>query len=332
MKFGETPVDQAVGAVLAHSLKLPGRVLRKGRILSADDVAALAAAGHRAVVAARLEPGDVAEDEAAAEIARPLAGALVSVAKPFTGRVNFFSETSGLVVFERDRVDRFNLVDESITLATIEPYAVVQPKQMVATVKIIPFAVRRQSLEACLDAASSVGPLLSVVPFQPKRVSLIQTRLPGLKDSILEKTVETTRERLGALGSTLIGEQRTEHAAEPLAARIKAAVAGGAELVLVAGASAIIDRRDVIPAAIALAGGVIEHFGMPVDPGNLMLMGRLDAIPVLGLPGCARSPKVNGFDWVLQRLLAGLPVGADEIRRMGVGGLLADIPSRPMSR
>ena len=332
MKFGETPVDQAVGAVLAHSLKLPGRALRKGRVLSAEDVAALAAAGHRAVIAARLEPGDVGEDAAAAEIARPLAGALVSIAKPFTGRVNFFSEASGLVVFERERVDRFNLVDESITLATIEPYAVVQPKQMVATVKIIPFAVRRQSLEACLAASSGAGPLLRVAPFQPKRVSLIQTRLAGLKDSVLDKTVETTRERLDALGSTLIDEERTDHAAEPLAARVQAAVAGGAELVLVAGASAIIDQRDVIPAAIALAGGVIEHFGMPVDPGNLMLMGRLGTVPVLGLPGCARSPKVNGFDWVLQRLLAGLPVGANEIRRLGVGGLLADIPSRPMSR
>jgi molybdenum cofactor cytidylyltransferase len=71
---------------------------------------------------------------------------------------------------------------------------------------------------------------------------------------------------------------------------------------------------------------------MPVDPGNLLLMGRLDGVPVLGLPGCARSPKINGFDWVLQRLLAGLPVGPKEIMRMGVGGLLADIPSRPLPR
>ena len=44
---------------------------------------------------------------------------------------------------------------------------------------------------------------------------------------------------------------------------------GGAELVIVFGASAIADRRDVIPAAIERVGGSIEHFGMPVDPGNL---------------------------------------------------------------
>src|SRR5260370_5866734 len=71
---------------------------------------------------------------------------------------------------------------------------------------------------------------------------------------------------------------------------------------------------------------------MPVDPGNLLLLGRVGGRVVLGLPGCARSPKVNGFDWVLERLVAGLPVGSAEIMRMGTGGLLAEIPSRPLPR
>jgi molybdenum cofactor cytidylyltransferase len=117
-----------------------------------------------------------------------------------------------------------------------------------------------------------------------------------------------------------------------LAALIAEMLTAGAELVLVAGASAIVDRRDVIPAAITRQGGTIEHFGMPVDPGNLLLMGRVGAVPVLGLPGCARSAKVNGFDWVLRLMLAGLPAGPEAIRRMGVGGLLTEIPSRPLPR
>jgi molybdenum cofactor cytidylyltransferase len=332
MKFGEIPVAEAVGAVLAHSLKAGDRSLRKGRVLSAEDVAALRAAGRSTVIAARLEPGDVDENTAAGEIAGPLAGPHVSVARPFTGRVNLFAEVAGVLVFDRARVDRLNLVDETLTLATIEPYSVVAPKQMVATVKVIPFAVRERSVAAWLSEAASSGPLIAVTPFSPRRVALIQTRLPGTKESMLDKTVETTRERLAGLGSTLVAERRSEHRPAELAPHIAAAIAEGAELVLVAGASAIVDRRDVIPAAIEAAGGVIEHFGMPVDPGNLMLMGRCGTTPVLGLPGCARSPKVNGFDWVLQRLLAGLPAGPAEIMRMGVGGLLADIPTRPLPR
>jgi molybdenum cofactor cytidylyltransferase len=332
MKFGEIPVAEALGAVLAHSLKAGDRSLRKGRVLSAEDVAALRAAGRSTVIAAQLEPGDVDENTAAGEIARPLAGPHVSVAKPFTGRVNLFAEVPGVVVFDRARVDRLNLVDEMLTLATIEPHSVVAPKQMVATVKVIPFAVRERSVAAWLAEVTSSGPLIAVAPFSPRRVALIQTRLPGTKESMLDKTVETTRERLAGLGSSLIAERRSEHRAAELAPHIAAAIAAGAELVLVAGASAIVDRRDVIPAAIEAAGGVIEHFGMPVDPGNLMLMGRCGTTPVLGLPGCARSPKVNGFDWVLQRLLADLPAGPAEIMRMGVGGLLADIPTRPLPR
>jgi molybdenum cofactor cytidylyltransferase len=332
MKFGEVPVAEAVGATLAHSLKVGDRVLRKGRVLTADDVAALAAAGRPSVIAARLEPGDVDENSAAAAVAFPLAGPHVSIARPFTGRVNLFAEVSGVYSVDAARVDRLNAVDETITLATLAPYTVVAPKQMVATIKVIPFAVRRQSVDDCVREASSGGRLLSIAPFQPKRVALIQTRLPGLKESVLDKTVEATRERLAALGSTLELERRCEHRQEDLAPHIAAALDAGAELVLVAGASAIVDRRDVIPAAIEQAGGTIGHFGMPVDPGNLMLMGDVGGVTVLGLPGCARSPKVNGFDWVLQRLLAGLPAGPREIMRMGVGGLLADIPLRPLPR
>jgi len=330
MKFGETPLAEAEGAILAHSVKLGTRALKKGKPLTAADVAALAAAGRKSVIAARLEPGDVAENEAANRAAAAMAAPGVNVAPAFTGRANFYATTSGLCLVDRDAVDRFNLVDESVTVATLEPGTVVEPKQMVATVKIIPFAVDHKALAASI--ATVRGPLFQVAPFKPHRVALIQTKLTGLKETMLDKTVETTRDRLAALGSTLDWERRTEHDPAALAPVIAETIALGAQLVLVAGASAILDRRDVIPAAVAALGGVIDHFGMPVDPGNLLLMARLGGVQVLGLPGCARSPKINGFDWVLRRVLAGLPVGAEAIRRMGVGGLLTEIPSRPSPR
>ncbi len=330
MKFGETPLAESVGAILAHSVKIGARALKKGRVLAEADIAALKAAGRSTVIAARLEPGDVGEDEAANRVAASLLCPGVTVAPAFTGRANFYAAADGLCLVDRDAVDRFNLVDEAITLATLEPGTVVAAKQMVATVKIIPFAVRAEALDLAIAAAKTE--LFRIAPFQSRRVALIQTTLPGLKDSILGKTVETTRDRLVALGSTLDWERRAPHTESGLAPVITEMLHAGAELVLVAGASAILDRRDVIPAAVVSLGGEIEHFGMPVDPGNLLLMARVGAVPVLGLPGCARSPKVNGFDWVLRRLLAGLPVGPEVIRRMGVGGLLTEIPSRPLPR
>ncbi len=331
MRFGEVPVGEAAGGILAHSLRLGAAAFKKGRVLSAADLAVIAAAGIERVTVARLDDDDIGEDEAARRVAAAAAGAGITVAAPFTGRANLFAERAGLVVFDRERLDRLNLVDEAVTLGTLPQYAVVQPRQMVATVKIIPFAAPRRAVEACAAIAGGAEPLLRVAAFRPQRVGLIQTRLPGLKESILDKTREVTAARLAALGSALAGDARCGHDTAELAAQI-AAMIGGVDMIFVHGASAILDRRDVIPAAIEAAGGTVEHFGMPVDPGNLLLLGRVGDKPVLGLPGCARSPKVNGFDWVLERLAAGLPVTRADIMRMGAGGLLAEIPSRGQPR
>ena len=331
MIFGRIPIADALGAVLAHAVGTGERRLKKGRVLDADDLAALAAAGIAEVVAAVLEADDVAEDLAATRAAAALFGPGLTAGAAFTGRVNLFADAPGLLTLARDEIDRLNRIDEALTVATLAPLAPVEPGQMVATVKIIPFAAPERAV-AAWEAIAGSHPPLGLARFRPRPVALIQTLLPGLKPSVLDKTVEVTRRRLAALGSPLVAEARVAHTAQAVAEGLAVALSEGAELVLIAGASAIIDRRDVIPAGLVAAGGRIEHFGMPVDPGNLLLLGSLGAIPVLGLPGCARSPKLNGIDWVLQRLLADLPVGRDEITGLGAGGLLAEIPSRPLPR
>ncbi|HEX3882941.1 MAG TPA: molybdopterin-binding/glycosyltransferase family 2 protein [Stellaceae bacterium] len=331
MQFGEVAVAEAEGGILAHSLRLGAAAFKKGRVLSATDVAALGEGGIARVVIARLGDDDVEENAAAFTLAKAASGANLRAADPFTGRANLHAEARGLLVFDRARLDRLNLVDEAVTLGTLPEYTVVEPRQMVATVKIIPFAAPRDAVEACTDIATEGGPLLRVAAFRAKSVALIQTRLPGLKESILDKTRQVTEARLSALGCRLVREERCGHVTGELSRHIEAAVRDS-DMVLVHGASAILDRRDVIPAAIVAAGGEIEHFGMPVDPGNLLLLGRAGGKPVLGLPGCARSPKVNGFDWVLERLVADVPVGREDIMRLGAGGLLAEIPTRPQPR
>lgn len=332
MIFGDTPLEQAEGAVLAHSLRLETRSLKKGRVLDGDDVVLLRDAGYASVIAARLEDGDVAEDAAADRLAAAIAGDGTTVSAAFTGRANLYAETAGVVVYDPVRLDAFNLVDEAITLALVPPFQAVEEGQMVGTLKIISFAVPGDRVLLTEEIGRRDQPMVRIQPYGATRVGLVQSRLPGTKDSVLDSTLEVTRSRLHPMGSEICHEVRCDHATDTLARAIDETMNKGARLVLVSGASAVVDRRDVVPAAIEKAGGVVEHFGMPVDPGNLMLIGRIGDVPVVGLPGCARSPKLNGFDWVLQRLVAGVPVGRPEISRMGAGGLLKDIPTRPMPR
>ncbi|MFQ5970925.1 MAG: NTP transferase domain-containing protein [Alphaproteobacteria bacterium] len=332
MKFGPVPTRDAAGAILAHSQRAGGKTLKKGRVLSAEDVDLLTAAAVEEVTVARLEPGDVEEDTAAARVAAAACGAGLSAGAAFTGRTNLFAETAGVVLVDEDRIDRLNLVDEAITIATLRNYELARARQLVATIKVIPFAASAEVVDRCAEIAGHGGPLLRLAPLRGRRVGLVQTRLPGTKETTLDKTTTVTGDRLAALGCELGAELRCPHEAEALAAAIRTLRAQGCELLLINGASAIVDRRDVIPAAIESCGGMVEHYGMPVDPGNLILTASLEGVPVLGLPGCARSPKLNGVDWVLHRLLADLPLGPREIMRMGAGGLLTETGIRPLPR
>jgi molybdenum cofactor cytidylyltransferase len=333
VKFGDTPIDEATGAILAHSWRANGVNFSKGRRLSAEDVEKLKTAGATTIVAARLESGDIHEDQAAESVAKVLAGEGIEVTAPFTGRCNHFAREAGVAVIDQTRVDALNELDESVTVATLPPYARVTPRQMVATVKIIPYAAPRAAVDRAIEVAkASNRPMVSVAPFKPMRAGLVQTKLPGTRDKALDKAVVTTGNRLTSLGSKLVGERRVDHDAAAIAAALEELKKEDCDIYLVGGASAIVDRHDVVPAGIEQAGGTVIHFGMPVDPGNLLLTGELDGKPVLGLPGCAKSPKYNGFDMVLERLAAGLPVGRAEIVKMGAGGLLAEIATRPQPR
>jgi molybdenum cofactor cytidylyltransferase len=330
MKFGPASPADAIGGVTVHTLRQGSLVLKKGTTIGAAEVEALRHAGVAEIVVVRLEDGDVSEDVAAASIAEAVAGDGVHVERAFTGRANLFAARAGVLVVDREKVDRINNVDEAITFATLAAFKPVVEGEMIATVKLIPFGVEARLRDAAVAAAS--GGAMRIAPYTIKRVGVVSTLLPGLAAKVLEKTLRVTADRLAPAGAAVIAERRVPHDETALAAAIEELLGLGAELVIVFGASAIADRRDVIPAAIEHVGGTIEHFGMPVDPGNLLLIGKAGGVPVLGAPGCARSPVENGFDWVLMRLLAGLKVTRADLTGMGVGGLLMEIVTRPQPR
>ena len=333
MKFGPVPVKEAVGAIAAHSVRAGEASVKKGRMVTAEDAERLARAGVAEIVAVRLGTDDVGEDEAALRLAERIAGAHARVDRPFTGRANLFAEKAGVLVVDRGAIDGINAIDEAITVATLAAHKAVVAGEMIGTVKIIPYAVPGAILKRALAVLDGAGEgAVRVAPYVRRRIAVASTVLPGLKPSVIKKTLDVLGERIAPAEAAVMQEVRVPHESGRLAEELRRLASSEAELVIVFGASAIADRRDVIPAALEAAGGKVEHFGMPVDPGNLLLIGSLAGKPVIGAPGCARSPKENGFDWVLHRLLANVPVTRADIVGMGVGGLLMEIVSRPQPR
>jgi molybdenum cofactor cytidylyltransferase len=328
VKLGPIAIADAVGAILVHTTRTPVRSLGKGRVLDDDDVAALTAAGLREVLCARLEPDELGEDLAAARLAAALAGPGVRIDVARTGRANLRAAAAGLLTIDPETITRANAIDESITIATLPTAHPVRSGEIVATIKIIPFGVRAAAIEAACAAAAVP---IAVAPWRPRRAGLVLTAFPSTAPAILDRAAAAQRARLGRLDGVIARELRVAHEVDAVAEALAALAADGCDPILALGASAIMDRRDVIPAALERAGGVITRFGMPVDPGNLLLLGALGAATFIGLPGCARSLQRSGFDWALERSCAGLPITPALIGALGVGGLLEEAP-RPSPR
>ena len=325
MRFGPVPLDQARGAVLAHSLDTPAGRLRKGTVLGQPEIAALAAAGLAEVTVARLDPGDVPEDDAALTLAQALvAGPGLRLAPVGTGRVNIHATGPGLLRLDPAAIHAANAADPMITVATVPEWQRLAEGTMAATVKIIAWAVPGAALARACAAGQGA---LAFCPPVLHRAALVET---VIGTDPLPKGRKVTEQRLSRLGLTLAHHQAVPHCTADLAAAL--AALPPVDLVLVLTGSATSDPADVAPSAVRAAGGRVDHLGMPVDPGNLLFIGILNGKPLIGLPGCARSPALNGADWVLERLACGIPVSPADIQRMGVGGLLMEIPTRPQPR
>ena len=318
MRFGPVPLDEAEGARLAHSLRVAGSTIRKGRTLGPEDVQALRRAGIDRVAVVRPEKGDLHENRAAATVAAGLAGSGVACTPPVNGKVKVYALAPGLAAVDERRVREFNAAGESVALATLTPFSRVERGQVLATLKVLPLVLSRREADAL---APCLLPSLSVAIFRHFSVGLLQTRVEGTKDSLLAKTVTATKTRVESLGGSLVAVRCCGHDESAVAEAISGLRRFGLDLLLVIGASATTDRRDCVPRGIEVAGGEVERLGMPVDPGHLTVLARCGETAVLVAPGSARSARRSSFDLLLERFAAGEPIDYAGVAGLGVGGL-----------
>jgi molybdenum cofactor cytidylyltransferase len=332
MKFGAIPIDEAEGTILAHKIfNANGRMLlNKGRILSAADIQTLREHQHEMVIVARLDENDVHEDEAARRVGAALAGSGITLKTPGVGRANLIASERGVLRVNVPVLERLNNIYDGITIATLHSHTLVDVGELVTLVKIIPFGVPDARVKDVECIAAEANSIVSIRPLKPARVALIISGHDSVRERMIHGFYEPVKQRIEFLGSELLEPTYVAHDAQAIAEGIRAHAF--CDLILIASMSAIIDREDLVPTALLLAGGSITQHGVPVDPGTLLMMGYLGNVPVVGAPGCIKSPKTNVIDWILPRLLAGERLTRADLVAMGHGGLLQDVPERGVPR
>ena len=333
MLFGAVAVTEAIGAILAHKiLDANGKLLlNKGRILTKEDIEKLLAHHYEVVIVAQLEANDIHEDEAAERIGIALAGEGIRVRAPGVGRANLTALERGPLRINVPLLERLNDIHDGITVSTLREHTLVEPGDLVALVKIIPFGVPNARVADVERLAADATPIIRIRPLKKSKVGLIISGPEQGKDKLIGGFYPPALQRIERLGSELSAPIYVQHTAPALAKVIRENLAAH-DLILIASISAIIDIEDVVPSALRLAGGSVTQHGVPVDPGTLLMLGYVDDVPIVGAPGCIKSPKTNVIDWILPRLLAGERLTRSDLVAMGHGGLLQDILERPMPR
>ena len=336
MKFEPVPLSEAKGKILGHNIAGSDgrRLLRKGKPLTDADLDHLRALGRASVYVARMEADDVDENTAARRVADAVRGPGLHTPGVSYGRANLLSNEAGLFRVDVERLTRLNECN-GITLATFMNHSPVHARQIVATVKIIPYALSESVVSEAEAIGSGSRPIVRVDAIQSRAVGMILSGSTSIHARLVSD-FSPLQERIEKLGSLI---DRTDFVAlddeadeTVLADILQQQISAGVRLILLAGETAIMDAHDIVPRAVERAGGRVESVGAPVDPGNLLMLAYIGDVPIVGAPGCARSRKINIVDWILPRLLAGDRLTRRDIIELGHGGLLQDVWERGLPR
>jgi hypothetical protein len=326
MRLEKRSSAEATGTILTHNVsdEKGTRILKKGILLTGQNVAQLIAHGQPSVTVAILEPGDIREDEAAAALASALQTEELFTSKPSGGRVNLRTRLDGLLQVDAERLLQLNMLS-GLAFATRRQHAVVGPNQdtdNVGTLKIIPYAIRGLVLERAIELASEPPGIIRLRPFQEgRRASLLLVGEPTVQDKLRSAYLPPTETRLKRLRAELIAVEYSDVAGDQIS-DAAARLAASSDLLIIAGQTSIMDENDVTMRALRRAGADTTLSGAPVEPGNLLALAYFPDTPVLCAPGCAKGLRRNVVDLILPRLLLGDRLSRHDIAELGLGGFL----------
>ena len=239
-----------------------------------------------------------------------------------TGRSNIYSTTSGLFIYNTNNLIKLNN-NSKIAISAIRPFSKVEKNQELITAKVIPYGIDKKLLE---KNSLRLKDTFKVLPFKKKNITFIQTYDDKINEKLIIKSRNVTKKRLELCGIKKFREIIIPHKENILCEKIQICIDQNVDIILIIGSHAITHIKDVIPNAIKMSGAKIIRFGIPVEPGNLLLLSKFKSVKrdiyIIGMPSCAKSPKENGLDWVLWRILCNINFKNSNLNELSVGGLI----------
>jgi len=320
------PVEEAVGMVLPHDIteivkdEFKGRAFKKGHIIREEDIEHLKRLGKEHIYVLKLGPDEIHENEAAEILARALSGpgSMLS-AEPVEGKIAINAKCDGLLKVNEEALYRFNLLGV-VMCSTLQTNTPVKKGENIAATRLIPLVSERAVVEEAAAIAKNANSIISVKELRKAKAGLIITGNEVFHGRIEDKFEQVLRNKLAKIGSEVISVTFAPDDIEIIGKAITDAIAGGADLIITSGGMSV-DPDDVTRMGIEHAGATDCFYGTPVLPGAMFLSGKIEDIPVLGLPACGMFHNITVFDLILPRILTGESIGREEFARMGHGGL-----------
>lgn len=322
--------ENAVGQVLCHDITqiirgvTKGPVFRKGHIVTAEDTPVLLSVGKENVYVWETDETMLHEDEGAAVLRDLTLGPNMHATEPKEGKIELIADCDGLLTIDRTRLLALNSLGEMMIASRHGGFSV-QKGDKLAGMRVIPLVIAKEKMEEAKRVAAG-APVFQIHPFTKKKAGLITTGNEVFYGRIEDTFSPVIEKKLGAFGAAV--EMHVILADDPaeITAVIKDMLNKEMDMVLCTGGMSV-DPDDRTPAAIRNTGTRIVSYGAPVLPGAMFLLSYTDDNrPVVGLPGCVMYAKRTIFDLVLPSLMAGVPVTAADLSRMGEGGLCLDCP------
>lgn len=327
------PVTEAIGRTALHDMTrvVPGVSkgveVAAGQTITAGDVCRLQQMGRNRVYvtgdpereAALASADQVHENDAALAMARALAGENVAFdEEPHEGKVTMRAVMDGVLAFDRDRLEAFNCVPD-VMCASRQNGLLIEGGKPFGGLRAIPLFLRREYLDRAL-AVIGDEPVFSIKPLKPRRAGILVTGTEVFQGLIEDRFAPILTGKLKALGSSVAGVRIAPDDRQAIARAARELLEDeGANLILTT-AGLSVDPDDVTRKGMEDAGLTDTLFGAPMLPGTMLMLGRLDGVPVVGVPACALFYKTTSLDVILPQVLADVPITRKDLARLASGG------------